>query len=152
MPIDYIVLEQGSLVYARGYGTLTEQDLIEHETALFEDARVKRGYRQLLDLRWVAQEQITPDTLLMKLSTVHARAKSKVQGARYAIVAHSSYWFTAAARYQCDGLKMTMIVFNDPTTACIWLGTDYGDLQRTQRIRLPVPAAQPSLASAASMP
>lgn len=152
MPIDYIVLEQGSFVYTRAHGMLTEQDLIEHERALFEDARVRRGYRQVLDFRWVAQEQITPDTLLTKLSEVHARARSKVQGARYAIVAHSSHWFTAGARYRCDGVKMTVIVFNDPTTACIWLGTDYSELQRRRRIRLPFAAPQPSLASAPSMP
>jgi hypothetical protein len=140
MPIDYVVLDQGSLVYSHGYGVVAGADLVEHEQKLMADPHVARGFRQLLDCRWVAEEPLS-DGLSDELADVHGQAKSKVNGARYAVVAHGSRWFSLGSQYQCDQYGMTMIVFNDPGTACIWLGADYRDL--VQRWGIEVPLAAP---------
>jgi len=139
MPIQYALLEHGSLVYARAYGTLTAQDLIEHEQALLQDPDLARGYRQLLDCRWVSDDQ-TDESVITQLAHVHSRNISSVKGSRYAVVAHSVQWFQIGAHYRCEQYGMTMIIFNDPSTACIWLGIDYRHLEDYRWSQIPVSA------------
>ncbi len=127
MTIDYAVLDQGSLVYARGRGQVTGADLIDHEQKLLADPYVKRGYRQLLDYRWVADD-VVEEGFLKRLAETHARGSAKLRGARYAMVAQGSRWFNLGNEYRCEPYGMTLIVFNDPSTACIWLGADFSDL------------------------
>ena len=150
MPIQYVLLEHGSFVYARAFGTLTAQDLIEHEQALLQDPDLGRGYRQLLDCRWVSDDQID-ESVLTPLASVHSRNMSSVKGSRYAVVAHSVQWFQIGAHYRCEQYGMTMIIFNDPSTACIWLGVDYRQLADYRWSKIPVfppnrqwPAAVPA--------
>ncbi len=137
MPIQYVLLERGSLVYARAYGTLTTQDLIEHEQVLLQDPDLARGYRKLLDCRWVGDDQIE-ESVLAQLASVHSRNMSSVRGSRYAVVAHSLQWFQVGAHYRCEQYGMTMIVFNDPSTACIWLGIDYRHLAEYRWSEIPL--------------
>ena len=140
MPIQYVLLERGSFVYARAYGTLTVQDLIEHEQALLQDPDLARGYRQLLDCRWVSDDQID-ESVLTQLAGVHSRHMSSVKGSRYAVVAHSVQWFRIGSHYRCEQYGMTMIIFNDPSTACIWLGIDYRQLADYRWSKIPVLAS-----------
>jgi hypothetical protein len=140
MSIQYIVLDQGMLVYARAYGTLAREDLIEHEQAVLQDPRVKRGFKQLLDCRWV-KEDLIDGAVVSALSELHAEHKARLSGSRYAIVTHNAAWFHVGSQYDCDHYGMTMIVFNDPSTACIWLGVDYRDI--AQFGWLDVPLATP---------
>ena len=127
MPIEYTVHYHGTLVYAKAHGALTDRDLVEHERALMADDRLVVGFRQLLDCRWGSDDQIS-DSVFRTLSEVHDQAGSKVTGSRYAIVAQSAWWFRAGSRYRGNQCRMTVIVFNDPSTACIWLGIDYMEL------------------------
>ena len=132
MTIDYAVLDQGSLVYARARGPVTGADLINHERKLLADPCIKRGYRQLLDYRWVADDAIE-EGFLDRLAETHARGRLKLRGARYAMVAQGSRWFSLGNKYHCEPYGMTLIVFNDPSTACIWLGADFADLVEVWR-------------------
>lgn len=127
MPIQYIVLDEGMLVYARAYGVLTQEDLVAHERTVLDDAHVRRGFKQLLDCRWV-KEDLIDSGAVAALSDVHSQRKSRLNGSRYAIVTHNAVWFQVGSHYDCDHYGMTMIVFNDPSTACIWLGVDYRDI------------------------
>jgi len=137
MPIQYVLLEHGSFVYARAYGALTVQDLIEHEQVLLQDPDLGRGYRQLLDCRWVSDDQID-ESAPVHLAWVHSRNMSSVKGSRYAVVAQSVQWFQIGAHYRCERYGMTMIIFNDPSTACIWLGVDYRQLADHRWSKVPV--------------
>ena len=138
MPIDYMILDEGSFVYARGRGALTGDEVAAHERALMADPRVKRGFRQLLDLRWVAEDSVGEE-LLDRLSVIHTEARAKISGARYALVAHGAHWFRLGNAYRCEQYGMTWIVFNCPSTACIWLGTDYTDIMEVWGLELPLP-------------
>jgi len=151
MPIQYVLLDHGSFVYARAYGKLTAQDLVDHEAALLRDSGLARGYRQLLDCRWASEDQ-TDESILASLADVHRRNLATVRGSRYAVVAHNMQWFQIGAQYRCEQFGMTMIIFNDPSTACIWLGVDYGQLSEYRRSRIPIftpsqvwPVAVPAL-------
>lgn len=127
MPIDYVIMDKGSLVYTHGYGIVQATDIVAHEARLLADPRVAAGYRQLLDCRWVSEESDAAE-LLRSLADVHSRAGVKLQGARYAIVAHGSEWFNQGSAYGRGNACVTLIVFNDPGTACIWLGANYTEL------------------------
>lgn len=145
MPIDYIIMDKGSLVHAHGYGTIQASDVVAHEQRLLADSRVTPGFRQLLDCRWVSDETIADD-LLRSLANVHEHAGSKVYGARYAVVAHGAQWFNLGSQYRCGEVGVTLIVFNDPGTACIWLGANYPDLAG-HWLNVPVPTSSRTLTS-----
>ena len=49
MPVTYEVKKDGAFVYAKAYGEVTEQDLLEYQAAVLADPRVKSGYYELLD-------------------------------------------------------------------------------------------------------
>ena len=127
MPIDYVIIDQGSFLYTRAYGNVQVADIVAHEQRLLADPRVASGYRQLLDCRWVSEDS-DADELLRSLAEAHSCANPRLRGARYAIVAHGSQWFNLGSQYRCGLAGVTLIVFNDPGTACIWLGVDYNEL------------------------
>ena len=149
MPIQYVLLDHGSFVHARAYGTLTAQDLIEHEQVLLQDPDLARGYRQLLDCRWAGDDQID-ESVLTQLADVHSRNVPLVKASRYAVVAHSAQWFLIGAHYRCEQHGMTMIIFNDPSTACIWLGMNHQHLADHRWPEIPV--AAPSLTWPVAVP
>jgi hypothetical protein len=124
MPIQYIVLDEDELVYARACGTLTQEDLIEHERSVLQDERIHPGFKQLLDCRWVKDDQIGRG-VLTALSELHSEYQLRLRGSRYAVVTHNAAWFRAGVEHDFDRYGITMIIFNDPSTACIWLGVDY---------------------------
>lgn len=146
MPIDYVIKDKGSFVYTRGYGTVQAADIVAHEQRLMADQWVAAGYRQLLDCRWVSEDS-DADALLRSLADVHTRAGAKLNGARYAIVAHGSQWFNLGSQYRCGQAGVTLIVFNDPGTACVWLGVNYRELAGNWlELPTPIPASRvPSL-------
>lgn len=127
MPIEYVITDQGSFIYTRAYGNVQVADIVAHEQRLLADPQVASGYRQLLDCRWVSEDS-DADELLRSLADAHSRATPKLRGARYAIVAHGSQWFNLGSQYRCGLAGVTLIVFNDPGTACIWLGANYNEL------------------------
>jgi len=137
MPIQYVLLDHGNFVYARAYDNLTAEDLVHHESALLRDPGLAPGYRQLLDCRWAGDDQVD-ESALAPMAEVHCANLTMVKGARYAVVAHSLAWFQIGAQYRCEDYGMTMIIFNDPSTACIWLGVDYGQLSEYRRSRIPL--------------
>ena len=58
------------------------------------------------------------------LLSLHRLYRDKLACSHYAIVALDSLWFRLGARYSQLNERVSMIVFNEPTTACIWLGID----------------------------
>lgn len=137
MPIQYTVLNRGMLIYACAHGKLTPDDLIEHERSILKNDRIQRGFKQLLDCRWVTADLIDR-SVLTSLSQLHARHAAQVHGSRYAVVTHNAAWFEVGTHCAWADFGMTTIVFNDPSTACIWLGVDYGEISRLRQLDVPV--------------
>jgi hypothetical protein len=129
MTVAYIVLDQGSLVYARADGVLTADEFIAHEQALIADSEVTCRYRHLLDMRRVTGQDVDGSRLLAGLQHVQASTQ-KIAGSRCAVVAHDACWFNIRFQRQCEAHGLTLIAFNDPATACLWLGVDYAHLMR----------------------
>jgi hypothetical protein len=141
MPITYTVIDETEdLVYARATGAVYDADLLAHEAALLRDPKVKPGFRQLLDLRWVRDDGITAG-VVEPLLQLHREHRHKLRGSHYAVVALSATWFRLGARYSNESRQVSMIVFNEPMTACIWLGVDPNlPVCRFESAPVPLPA------------
>jgi hypothetical protein len=127
MAVEYIVLDQGTFVYAHAYGVLTEADFLEHEHTLNTDMSVRGKYRHLLDVRYVTEPNLDARPLLKGLRDLQQEAP-KLNGSRCAVVAHDAWWFDVSFQRQCGTHGLTLIAFNDPATACLWLGVNYTQL------------------------
>ena len=122
MPITYELMdESGRFVYSRATGVLTDVELLSNEERLLKDSRICPGFRHLLDLRWVRDDRVT-ERVVDLLRLLHERYHDKVQHASYAVVAHSALWFRMGTCYSRHSELASLIVFNDPMTACTWLG------------------------------
>jgi hypothetical protein len=122
MTLTYeLIDETQGIVYTRATGVVGDADILAHERALLNDPRIQPGFRQLLDLRWVREDQIT-EQVVEPLLALHRRYRQKLTWSHYAVVALSSAWFRLGAHYSRRSEHVSMIVFNEPNTACIWLG------------------------------
>ncbi len=124
MSVAYTVLERGAFVYARAEGALKTSDLIEHERALLADTRIRCQFRHLLDVRCVKGPDIDRGRLLRGHRCLDDAAH-KLSGSRFAVVAHDAWWFDVRFQQEFEKRGLTLIAFNDPMTACLWLGVDY---------------------------
>jgi hypothetical protein len=124
MAVAYTVFDHGTFVYAQMEGIVTEAELIGHERALVEDPGVRARFRQLLDVRRVSGPCLDRAQLLEGLDRVR-KCAGKISGSRCAVIAHDAWWFNVQFQRQCEKYGSTMIAFNDPATACLWLGVDY---------------------------
>lgn len=124
MTITYELVEgTQDVIYTRASGVVGDDDLLAHERALLTDARIEAGFRQLLDLRWVREDRVT-EAVVEPLLRLHRQYRHKLTWAHYAVVALSATWFRLGALYSQRSDRVSMIVFNEPLTACIWLGID----------------------------
>jgi hypothetical protein len=95
MPCAYTIDLARSLVLSRGWGEVTDRELLAHVRALTADPRFARNFHQFIDLRDVTDVQITASTIreMVKLNPFGA-------GARRAVVVTSDVVFGMARMYQ----------------------------------------------------
>jgi hypothetical protein len=139
--IAYELIEgaQGA-VYTRATGIVDDAGFLAHEQALLADRRIQPGFRQLLDLRWVREDRVT-DAVVEPLVRLHRRHRHKLAGSQYAVVGLSATWFRLGTRYAHLSGQVALIAFNEPTTACVWLGIDPAfPACRLQSVSVPFPA------------
>lgn len=119
MPGAYTVDLTRSLVLSRGWGVLTDRDLLAHVRALTIDSRFAPHFRQLADLRDVMDVQFTPSTIkeMVRLNPFGA-------GARRAFVVTSDELFGMARMYQLltDESPDELQIFRKADHALQWLG------------------------------
>lgn len=96
MPVVYTIDLARSLVLSRGWGVVTDCELLAHARALTADPRFARNFHQLADLREVTDARITESTnkqMLVRLNPFGA-------GARRAMVVTCDVAFGMARMYQ----------------------------------------------------
>jgi hypothetical protein len=96
MPCAYTIDLARSLVLSRGWGVLTDRELLVHVRALTADPRFARYLRQLADLRDVTDVQVTASTIIREM----VRLNPFGAGARRALVVTSDVVFGMARMYQ----------------------------------------------------
>lgn len=61
MSTSYHIDMDLGVVYSTASGIVTDQELIEHQSALIKDPEFRPNMRQLLDTRAVSEIQVTPE-------------------------------------------------------------------------------------------
>jgi hypothetical protein len=119
MPAGYKIDLERSLVLSRGWGVLTDRELLAHVRALIADPRFARNFCQLGDLRDVTDVQITAATIreMVRLNPFWA-------GARRALVVTSDVVYGMARMYQIlrDESPDELEIFRKMDGALQWLG------------------------------
>ena len=119
MPGAYTIDLARSLVLSRGWGVLTDRELLAHVRALTADPRFAQHFRQLADLRDVTDLQVTASTIreMVRLNPFGA-------GSRRALVVTSDVVFGMARMYQIlrDESPDEFRIFRKVDGALQWLG------------------------------
>ena len=118
MPADYRIARALGLVISRGWGVVTDDDLLGHARALGRDPHFRPDLRQLYDFRDAAAQDFGGATVLelANLSPFGA-------GARRAIVVGGDIAFGMAQMFKLlrDNLRDDIRVFRDVGEALAWL-------------------------------
>ena len=122
MALAYVVDTGRSLVLSRGFGILTDADLIAHVRALRIDAAFRADMCQLADFRDVTKIAISP-VGVRDLGALNPWG----QGARRAVVVASDYAYGMARMYQMirEPSQDELEIFRGLDHALDWLG--FGD-------------------------
>lgn len=120
MPIEYVVEEANNVVYATGTGIVSDEDFLDYVRRFLADARIRPGYRELVDLTRATKGAISPG-LFDRIAQMDREQPGQQLGSRTAIVVPDSESFLLASAY---GLKAQapVIVFSNLDVARTWLG------------------------------
>jgi hypothetical protein len=99
MPIYYRLDHRKRLVLARGYGTITETDLVTYQREVWSRPDVA-GYDELVDMTGVQNIERPSVDRIMTLSTMSASMDSRSQSSKFAIVAPDDLAFGLGRMYQ----------------------------------------------------
>ena len=119
MPCSYTIDLARSLVLSRGWGVLTDGELLAHVRALTVDTRFVRNFYQLADLRDVEDVEVSASTIREM-----ARLNPYGDGSRRAVVVTSDVLFGMARMYQIlrDEPTDRLEIFRELDAALRWLG------------------------------
>jgi len=119
MPCGYIIDLARSLVLSRGWGIVTDRELLAHVRALTIDPRFVRNLHQLADLRDVTDVEVTAATI-RKMASLNPCG----DGSRRAVVVTSDLLFGMARMYQIlrDEPTDELEIFRTLDDALRWLG------------------------------
>jgi len=59
MPYSYVIDVEREVVFSRIWGTLTDDDVVDHATALKADPRFDAEFNQIIDMRELSDLQVT---------------------------------------------------------------------------------------------
>lgn len=121
MPGAFLLDEARRLVLSRGWGVLTDRELLAQARALAADPRFRPHWSQLADFREVTQLQVTSEGV-RKLAEVSPFGA----GARRAILVGTDETYGVARMFQMmrSQRQDEIEVFRERNAALEWLGVD----------------------------
>jgi hypothetical protein len=124
MPVKYIVVDNGNLVIERWKGKISDAERLEHERQQLKDRSIKRGARVLVDARQASFRETTLNGL-HELTDLYVKLQSRLTASKCALLVSDKDWPLAKAfETGADKRGLTIITFNELSTACSWLGID----------------------------
>jgi hypothetical protein len=121
MPLTYSVSSDGMFVHAIATEPLTTEHVIEFQKALWQDSRVKQGFKALFDESRIAESHIDPQDL--QVIVAREESDQAKRPSKLAIVAGPGSAFPRAREYEkmVSPEKEKVIVFNHEDVAKQWL-------------------------------
>jgi hypothetical protein len=118
LPASYDIDKNQRLVTSRLWGSVTEDEVHDHNTRLRKDPAFDPGYRQLVDLTGITEIRVSSRTV-----NVTAMDQFFTPGTRRAFLASSDATFGMARMFalHAEGSGQTIEVFRDRKKAEEWL-------------------------------
>ncbi len=125
MPVKYQVHDNGKYVYAKATGTLTPEDIIDYVHKIKVNSKIKEGYKELFDVRFITKSKVTIESFAEIIKEV-ITDKKRIFRNKLAIVACKRESFDKAKYYEktIPEAKQKVIVFNTLEIAKTWLDVD----------------------------
>jgi TPR repeat protein len=125
MPITFQIDPERRIVFARGLGVLSDEDVFEYQRTVWSREDI-RGYNELIDMRGVEQIGLPSMDRVRDLANLSAEMDAGARGAKFAIVASSDLAFGLGRMYEAyRGMNprsgKEVKVFRDPEEALKWL-------------------------------
>ena len=125
MPITFQIDHERRIVFARGVGVLSDEDVFDYQRGVWtrEDTR---GYSEMMDMRSVEQIALPSMDRVRDLANLSAEMDAGTAGTRFAIVASSDLAFGLGRMYEAyRGMnpksRKEVRVFRSPEDALKWL-------------------------------
>ena len=121
MPASYLIDLPRLIVFSRGWGKLTDDDIISHARTLRADPRLTPGFRQIVDFLRVSEVRVTSDGV----STV-AKHNPCPRDARRGIVVPSDGTYGLVRMFQIymEAESEHMGIFRALGPALEWIGLE----------------------------
>ena len=137
MPIEYRIFPERRLVVARGFGTVTNEDVFGYQREAWSSPEVA-GFDELVDMTRVQEIAVPSAERLQELVTVSASMDRAPGGAKFAIVAPQDLAFALGRMYeayrQLDSRSTKIVeVFRTMAEALAFLGVE-GQLEPWENI------------------
>ena len=125
MPITFQIDHERRIVFARGLGILSDEDVFDYQQGVWsrEDTR---GYSEMMDMRAVEQIALPSMDRVRDLANLSAEMDAGSKGSKFAIVASSDLAFGLGRMYEAyRGMNprsgKEVRVFRSPEDALKWL-------------------------------
>ena len=123
MPVEYVVLNQGTLVLELWTGTISHDELLAHERRHLRDSSIACGASVLADAIGASFE--TMPGAVHELTDLYRQSAETLRVGKAAILVNESAYDRARLyERQAIDLGVRMILFNTLDVACAWLGID----------------------------
>jgi hypothetical protein len=121
MPSSYLIDVPRSIVFSRGWGVLTDSELISHANTLRADSRLAPGFQQVVDFRDLTEMRVTSAGV-----TSIARHNPFPSDARRAIVVASDAVLGMVRMFQIsmEADSENFGIFRELGPALQWIGLD----------------------------
>ena len=141
VPSAYTIDESLSIALTRGWGIVTDRDLLAHVRALAVDPRLRPHFRQFVDYMDVTTADVTR-TGIRQLAELNPFGA----GARRAMAVGSDVVYGMARMYQAmsPGRDDEMEIFRDRDSAFEWLGVAAADRPGLLALLAQAPAIEAS--------
>src|SRR5262245_17596840 len=128
MPIEYQVDHRGRIVFAKGRGRLTDQDVFGYQNSVWSRPGVA-GYDELMDMLAVESIEIPSTDRMRELASLSAAMDAPGIASRFAVVATNQIAYLLGKIYEAmrgldERSTKEVAVFRTITEALNWLGRD----------------------------
>jgi hypothetical protein len=122
MPISYEVKNSGNFVHSVATGPVSDADLLDYQTTLLADPRVKPGFHELFDAT-AAHDAGLSEAVLEKMVETDLGHAEKLRGGKCVVVVRDGFKWAERFTQLHKGPNRIM-VFVNMEVARAWVGID----------------------------
>jgi len=131
MGIAYSCDKDKGVSYEVWEGVVGGRDWVQHVRRQVVDRNWPAGDKSLTDVRLVSVNSAIGDADLEEVGAIYRAQTKKIVSSRAAVVASKEFRLSPLYHIFTSRHGMRVIVFNDFTMACKWLGIDAKDAERS---------------------